>query len=99
MLEIRLAEPFVGLVVNRNGLLGRRDTRIFNRDRYVRDAASALLVERYGTEVVASSFGDDEQSPLIRFLEWLLENQEAIKAFIEMIMSLFVVSSEKKNVL
>ena len=99
MLNVKLAQPFVGLIVNRNDLLSRGGMRLFNRDEYVREAAAALLIERYENEGSnTEGFGDEDESPLIRFLNWLIQNQDAIKAFINMIMSLFVSKPEKINV-
>lgn len=99
MLRVDLAKPMLGLVVDRKGLLSRRNNRLWNRDTNVRDAATALAIEKYEVERFNQGFGeddDDEESGLIRFLNWLIENQDQIKALIEMIMSLF--NTEAPNV-
>ena len=93
--DVDLARPFVSLVINRGGFLSRGQTRFFNRDNYMRDAVTSLLIARYNSEGVSGGVGnEDEESGLLRFLNWLIENQEAIKSFIEMIMTLFGVSED-----
>lgn len=93
MLRVDLARPLVNLVVKRKGILSRQQARIWNRDSSLMDSATSLLIEKYETET-RSSLGEDEEdqdeeSGLIRFLNWLIEHQDEIKAFIELIMSLF----------
>jgi len=94
MLRIDLTKPFVSIAINRFGLLDRKVAKIFNRDNDIKDAATALLVEKYENETKVI-FGEEEQSGLIAFFQWLIDNQDAIKAFIEMIMSLFNAENPK----
>jgi hypothetical protein len=96
MLRVELAKPFVSLAVNRFSILDRKAMKLFNRDNDVRDAAAALLIEKYENDAKVVFGADDEPSGLIAFFQWLINNQDAIKAFIEMIMSLFN-SVESKN--
>lgn len=57
--------------------------------RHKRRAASALLFDKFLRESDADLSAMEEQGKLLTFLEWILEHQEQIRAFIEMIMALF----------
>ncbi len=95
MLRIDLTTPLLNLVIERRSVLGRKDSRVWNRDRSLRDVATALAIEKYETEnaAVLAAVGDEsEESGLMRFLNWLIDHQEEIKSLIQMIMSLFMTS-------
>lgn len=91
MFLVDRARPFVDLVVDRGVGLTRRQKQAW-RSTYVRECVTALLVEKYETEtnvVLSVGADEEEESGLIKFLQWLIDHQAEIKAFIEMIMSLF----------
>jgi hypothetical protein len=92
MLRLDSAQSALMLHLKKRKVLNLRSFRLFERDSYLRDFATALAVEKYEASLTDTVFGDDDtdqDSPLINFLNWLIENQDQIKALIEMIMSLF----------
>lgn len=91
--------PFVGLTVRRSGILNRRQLKLWGRDKDVREVVAALLLEKYEAELgfIPNFEAGDEESGLMGLLDWLINNQDAIKALIEMIMSLFVTSTKNET--
>ena len=100
MLKVDLSRPLVSLVVNRKGLLSRKENRVFGRDNDMMDTLTAMLIEqKENDKEVVLGEEDDNSSGLIGFLNWLIEHQEQIRALIQMIMTLFASETEGKNVL
>ena len=98
-MRLDLARPFVALAVKRRVKLNRGQRRLWNRDGELRDAVTALAMEKYekADDGLSAEEDEDEESGLLRFLNWLIEHQDEIKALIEMIMSLFN-DAEGRNV-
>ena len=100
MLKVDLSRPLVSLVVNRKGLLSRKENRVFGRDNDMMDTLTAMLIEqKENDKEVVLGEEDDDSGGLIGFLNWLIEHQEQIRALIQMIMTLFASETEGKNVL
>ena len=92
MLRLDSAEPLLMLQLRKQNTIGRRIFKSLERDNYLRQAATALAVEKYENSLAdAEGLGQvgDENTPLMNFLQFLIDHQEEIKALIEMIMSLF----------
>lgn len=91
MFDLNAAEPFLMLAVTKNKWLPFIKVRRLERDAWVRKAATALAVEKFDKAVADQSIalGEDEKSPLVQFLEFILEHKEEIIALIEMLMTLF----------
>jgi len=94
MLNVDSAEPFLMMALPRIRNVSLRDKRRLERDKWSRKAVVALALEDFETavnnrEVSVTDLGEDEESFLIRFFKFILEHQEEIMAFIQMIMVLF----------
>ena len=55
----------------------------------LRDTDKLELLGDLAGEKVGEELGEDEDGPFLRILKFLIENQEALKSLIEMIISLF----------
>lgn len=89
MFKVELSFPMVNLIVNKKVVLDRKIRKVWDRDTSVREAVSALAVEQYYKDTGVMLGDETDESGLIGFLNWLLENQDKIIAFIKIIMSLF----------
>lgn len=92
MFNVDTAEPFLMTALPRFRNVSARERRRLERDKWARKAVVALAMEDFEVKVNTKelSFGEEEESFLIRFLEFLIENQDQIIAFIQAIMTLFM---------
>lgn len=73
--------------------------RMARKGQITREQAKFILSDDDATEMVADfvqdgideaePFGDDDDSPIIKFITWMIEHQAEIAAFIKMLIALF----------
>jgi hypothetical protein len=96
MFNVDVAEPFLMMALPRIKSVSVRERRRLERDKWVRRSVVALAMEDFETAINTNeiALGEEEESFLIRFFQFILEHQEEILAFIQMIMALFADGDE-----
>lgn len=88
--EVINFEAATMVVVERTG--GRRIRRVLNRDKWMRQAHTQMLVEKWEDDQsrgVVTAAAEEGDGPFISFIKWLVENQDSVIAFFEKLIGLF----------
>lgn len=83
----RAATRFTIRRMARKGQITREHAKFVLSDDDVTDLVAEFVEEGLGED-------EDEDGPVIAFIKWLIANQDAVAAFIAMLISLFEVEEE-----